>query len=325
MADYKYTFSKIVRDWGLIVAMSLGVASYFIFRAIPVLHPIGPAAVSVIKILQPTLIFVMLFLSFSKIEPQQMRPHKWMIWLIVIQVLSYLAFAGLIMLFPDSRFRIGMEAAMLCMITPTAAACAVITGKLGGNMAGVMTYTILINLATAVLVPLVNPLIHPIEGMTFYSAFLLILAKVFPMLIMPCIAAWLVRYLFPKLHDKLVEKAGISFYLWLISLSMAILMSTRAIAHSTEGTRIIVDIAIATLLTCALQFFLGKRIGAAQRCSISAGQAIGQKNTVFAIWMGYTFMSPVVSVAGGLYSIWQNSFNAWQLYRRRIAKDQSVE
>ena len=50
---------------------------------------------------------------------------------------------------------------------------------------------------------------------------------------------------------------------------------------------------------------------------LTAGQALGQKNTVFAIWMGYTFMDPVTSVAGGFYSIWHNCFNTWQLYRRR--------
>lgn len=325
MADYKYTFAKVLRDWGLIGAMSLGIASYFIYRAVPFLHPIGPSVVSVIKVVQPTLLFVMLFLSFCKIEPHQMRPHKWMLWLLLIQIVSYLVLAGMLVLFPNFKLRIGLEAAMLCMITPTAAACAVITGKLGGNMAGVMTYTILINIATAVLVPLINPIIHPVVGLSFYSAFSQILAKVFPMLIMPCICAWIVRYIFPKLHEKCVARAGLSFYLWIFSLTLAILMSTRALVLSTEGARIIIDIALATLLTCALQFFLGKKIGKKYRCSVSAGQSIGQKNTVFAIWMGYTFMTPVVSVAGGLYSIWQNSFNAWQLYRRRVTKDTSEE
>ena len=46
------------------------------------------------------------------------------------------------------------------------------------------------------------------------------------------------------------------------------------------------------------------------------GQSLGQKNTVFAIWMGYTFMEPIVSVAGGFYSIWHNLYNSWQLHRQ---------
>lgn len=325
MAGYKYTFAKFFKDWALVFGMMVGIASFFVYRAVPALYPIGPAIASAIRILQPMLLFTMLFISFSKIEPHQMRPHKWMLWLLLVQCVSYLVLAGVLMLFPNFIFRIGLEAAMLCMVCPTAAACAVITGKLGGNMAGVMTYTILMNIATAVLVPLVNPIIHPMEGLSFYSAFAQILAKVFPMLIMPAVCAWIVRYLFPKLNAWIVAHAEISFYLWICSLTLAILMSTRALVNSTDGARVIIDIAIATLATCALQFFLGKRIGSRYRCSISAGQSIGQKNTVFAIWMAYTFMTPVVSVAGGLYSIWQNCYNSYQLYRKRITKNQVQE
>ena len=46
-------------------------------------------------------------------------------------------------------------------------------------------------------------------------------------------------------------------------------------------------------------------------------QSLGQKNTVFAIWMGYTFFTPVTAVAGGFYSVWHNIVNSWQLYRQR--------
>lgn len=44
--------------------------------------------------------------------------------------------------------------------------------------------------------------------------------------------------------------------------------------------------------------------------SVTAGQALGQKNSGFLIWLGYSYMTPVTSVAGGLYSIWQNIINS---------------
>ena len=50
---------------------------------------------------------------------------------------------------------------------------------------------------------------------------------------------------------------------------------------------------------------------------LTAGQALGQKNTGFLIWLGYHYMTPVTSVAGGLYSIWQNLVNSWELYEQR--------
>ena len=50
---------------------------------------------------------------------------------------------------------------------------------------------------------------------------------------------------------------------------------------------------------------------------IAGGQALGQKNTVFAIWFAYTFLTPVTAIAGGFYSLWHNLVNTWQLYNGR--------
>ena len=68
--------------------------------------------------------------------------------------------------------------------------------------------------------------------------------------------------------------------------------------------------------------FVGKRVlvtgtaqGIGQRIGepIAPAQALGQKNTVFAIWAGYTFFDPVSSIAGGFYSIFHNVWNSYQL------------
>lgn len=42
----------------------------------------------------------------------------------------------------------------------------------------------------------------------------------------------------------------------------------------------------------------------------------GQKNSGFLIWLGYSYMTQVTSVAGGLYSIWQNIINSLELYEQ---------
>ena len=317
MGAYRYTFGKFLKDWALIIGMIVGASLYLVYHAIPALHPAGPVLERIVKHVQPLLLFAMLFLSFVKIEPRQMRPHKWMLWLLLFQCVSFVALALVLAFCPRIPFYYGVEAAMLCLICPTATACAVVTGKLGGNMAGVVTYTVLINLAVAVLVPLLVPLIHPIAGLTFWQAFSTILAKVFPLLILPCLLAWLIRYLLPGLHAWLLKYAGMSFYIWAVSLTLAILMSTRAIVQNESGAVVLWETGVASLLTCVLQFWLGRRIGRRYQCPISAGQALGQKNTVFGIWMGYTFLSPVVSVAGGFYSIWHNVYNTWQMYRKR--------
>ena len=82
-----------------------------------------------------------------------------------------------------------------------------------------------------------------------------------------------------------------------------------------------VGLAVVSGLCCLLQFYLGRRIGSrfGENEKITAGQAFGQKNTVFIIWMGQVFLNPVTSVVGGFYSVWHNTVNAYQLYKVRKA------
>ena len=83
-------------------------------------------------------------------------------------------------------------------------------------------------------------------------------------------------------------------------------------------------IALAALTVCGLQFWIGKVIGARWNQRITGGQALGQKNTVFAIWLAHTYMTPITAVGAGSYVIWQNIINASQLWlkqRERLKGD----
>ena len=42
---------------------------------------------------------------------------------------------------------------------------------------------------------------------------------------------------------------------------------------------------------------------------------LGQKNTAIGIWMATTYLNPLASLFPALYSVWQNVFNSWQLWR----------
>lgn len=94
----------------------------------------------------------------------------------------------------------------------------------------------------------------------------------------------------------------------------------KAIVHSTVPVEYQLCIAVVSLVCCLFQFVIGKLIGRRYGEEMEGGQALGQKNTVFIIWMGYTFLSPVTAVAGGFYSVWHNIINSWQL---RKAQDRS--
>ena len=308
---YMRRFINFFKSWMLVIGMVIGASSYLVYRACPVLHPAGPFLEKGIGLIQPVLLFTMLFISFCHVKPSQIRARQWHWRGLLIQGGIFSALAVIVMLFPLSRARIPLESVMLCLICPTATSCSVMTHKLGGNMATVVTYTILINILTAVIVSLFVPLLYPEEGLDFAKAFALILAKVFPLLIMPLVAAWLVRYLMPRTHAWVLGLKDLPFFIWAVALMLAIAVSTRAIVHYEKSHLMLLWITLASALSCAFQFWIGKKIG--KRDCISSGQALGQKNTVFLIWLAYTFMDPILSIVGGLYSIWHNIFNSWQL------------
>ena len=326
-----------IKEWMLPIAMIAGASSYLIYHALPApVHCAGPFMNGMVEIMQPLLIFSMLFLTFCRIEPKDLKPHRWHWWLLLIQggmfaLLGLVAFA-LVRLFPSiSPDKIVLiESAMLCLICPTATAAAVVTRKLGGDIPGITTYIVLINLLAAVLVPVIVPMVEPVAGVDFWTAFSMILAKVFPLLITPCLCAWLVRYLFPRIHRKLMNYPDLAFYLWAVALTLAIAVTTKSIVHSQMSLTLLLWMALVSLICCVFNFAAGRHVGSMYKPRIlartiitpeegrrvrkvTAGQSLGQKNTVFAIWLGYTFMTPETAIIGGFYSIWHNIYNSWQL------------
>ena len=181
--------------------------------------------------------------------------------------------------------------------------------KLGGDAATITTYTIIINILVAIAIPLLLPIAHPQDNLPFLPAFLTIMAKVFPLLICPFIAACMVRYCLPRFHHLCLQFRELAFYLWAISLALAIAVTCKAIAHSHEPCLGITGIAIAALICCIFQFAIGKAIGGHFHHRLEGGQGLGQKNTVFIIWLGYTFLSPVTALAGGFGIV--NCFKAF--------------
>ncbi len=302
---------RFLKDWALVISMCAGAAAYIIYHNCPALHPVGPLVHEVVVRLQPAMIFAMLFFAFSKVDPRKMRLRPWMLPALLIQVGVFASMVLMVHFIPmKPELRLLAETAMLCFICPTATACSVVAGKLGADVNAVVTYTVLINIAVALVCPLMLPLVGDVQGLSFGMAFLGILGKIFPTLIVPFLLAWLLRVVWPKGHDWVESHSGISFIIWVFSLSLAILMSTRSIMLSGAGLEAIVLIALMSLLCCVAQFAIGRRLA-----GVTAGQSLGQKNTVFAIWLAYTFLNPLVSVAGGFYSIWHNIFNSIQLKR----------
>ena len=309
---------QFLRDWSLPIAMSGGASAYLLYRELPLPEGTGNLVSAAVSFLQPTLIFAMLFVTFCKVKVKELKPLKWHLWLLAFQILPFIAISLSIAFIPHMPVsaRVLLEAAMMCLLCPTATAAAVITARLGGNAASLISYTMQINIAVALVAPLFLAMSHPVEGMSLGSSFMLILGKVFPLLLCPLLCAEFVRRFMPRFHALFVNKGrNLPFYLWLVALSLAIAMTTRAIVHSNLSLFVMMGIAAVSLVCCLLQFAVGRRIGARYGEVIAAGQSLGQKNTVFAIWFAYTFLTPVTAIAGGFYSLWHNLVNTWQLYK----------
>ena len=312
--------SKLIRflkNWTLPVSMISGALAYYICSQLPLTYEVKHDILSVIEVLQPVLLFIMLFVAFCKIKPTDLKPHRWHLWLLLTQCLLFIVACLFLWAYPTSGARVIVEGFMLAIICPTATACAVVTQKLGGDSAATTSYTIIINLVVALLCPLLLPVAHPQPGLTFLPAFMVIINKVFPLLIVPLFLAWFVRYLMPSFHKRIVATKDLAFYMWAVSLAIAIAVTCKALAHSEESLWNVGGIAVVTLVACLFQFTFGKWIGSHYGKRMEAGQALGQKNTVFIIWLGYTFLSPITAAAGGFYSVWHNLVNSWQLYKKR--------
>lgn len=306
-----------LKNWTLPVSMISGALAYYICRQLPLSYEVKFDILTVIEVLQPVLLFLMLFVAFCKIKPTDLKPHRWHLWLLLTQCLLFAAACAALWLYPSTGLRVIIEGFMLAIICPTATACAVVTQKLGGDSAATTSYTIIINMVVALLCPLLLPVAHPQEGLTFFPAFMVIIHKVFPLLIVPLFLAWFVRYLMPSFHKRIIATKDLAFYMWAVSLAIAIAVTCKALAHSHESMWNVGGIAVVTLVACLFQFSFGKWIGSHYGKRMEAGQALGQKNTVFIIWLGYTFLSPITAAAGGFYSVWHNLVNSWQLYKKR--------
>ncbi len=311
---------RFVKNWTLPIAIVTGALAYLVYSHLSVLNFTRPYAAPTVAVVQPILIFSMLFLSFCKIDVKELRPRITHLWLLLIQCGCFSLLCLIIHFLPTMSSRVVVEAAALCLICPTATSAAVVTQKLHGDGADITMYTLLINLAVSVVVPLLIPFVGGHSGLSFLTAFWSIMQRVFPMLICPLIAAQLVRWGLPRLHAWLVSFHNLAFYLWAIALSIAIAVTTRSIMHTNNSMFLILGICLASLFCCVIQFALGRIIGRHYKRPISTCQSLGQKNTVFAIWMGYTFLDPVTSLAGGFYSIWHNLYNTYQLRREARKK-----
>ena len=318
---------QFIKDWTLPVAIAIGSTCYLLFYWVPGLDAAGDALGPVFDLIFPLFVFLTLLVTFCKVDYHQMRPHRWQAGVLAAQLLLVAVNIGIIFwveFLPDHSSPITSkllwEAVLTCIIGPSASAAPVVAGKLGGNISTMTTYTLLSSMVSAVLIPLVFPILEQVIHVDFLSAFLVILQKVSIVLLLPLVLGWFIQHYLHGLHRRIVSMPNLSFYFWAISLSITTGITVKNIVHSEATVLLLLLIAIATFLLCFVQFAIGRGIGRWLGEEINAGQALFQKNTALSIWVAYMYLNPVASVGAGCYVLWQNIINSLEIYKQRKAQ-----
>ena len=143
------------------------------------------------------------------------------------------------------------------------------------------------------------------------------LYEVFIVLIVPMLLAYVVKHHFHRLHRRIISIRDLGYYLWACSLMIVTGTTVRNIVHAQASLLLLSAIALLGLLVCIVQFAVGRYIGHYFHHTQEAGQALGQKNTAFAIWLASTYLSPLSSVGPGCYILWQNIINSFEIWQHR--------
>lgn len=234
------------------------------------------------------------------------------IWMLAFQVIVSLG--GYMLLCPFNELL--AQGVLIGILSPVAASVVVVACMLGADRATITTYSLVGNIGVALVAPIYFSFIGTHVTMPFWDSFLLILSKIAPTLVLPLLLIILLQFFAPKANGYIARYQGLSFYLWSIALMITIGQTIDFIyLHGSGHVAEIIGLSAASMLACAIQFAVGKAIGKRYGDIVSGGQGLGQRNTALAIWMSSMYLQPLASTFPAMYSIWQNLYNSYQLWR----------
>jgi hypothetical protein len=292
-----------LKPWMLPIAMAGGI----------IFHDV----MDYLAVLSPYLIFIMLLITYCKVNPAEFRITRLSWMLLSVQIIGGIIIYLLLQPLGETL----AQAGFICMFCPTATAAPVITGMLGGSVPRLATFSLVSNFSVAIMAPVLFTLIgahgHSAE-LSFINVAALISLKVVPLILGPLAVAMAIKVTVPRFHKAIATRQGLSFYIWAVSLFIVVGKAVSyVIAHigqpGASGT-LMLSIAGISLIVCCLQFYIGRKIGYRYGDRIAGAQGLGQKNTVLAIWMALTFLNPVASIGPAAYVAWQNTINSLQLW-----------
>lgn len=270
---------------------------------------------TILSVTIPYVIFAILVLTFSGVRLSSLKPNKFDLWIATFQTVVSISFYWIVMVITSDETV--AQGTMMCVLCPVASSVTVVASMLGANPTRTTTYTIIGNLLVAVIAPIYISLISDADqNASFSSTFPLIFSKIAIVIALPFFMVLLLQKYFPTVNSRISKYKYLSFYLWAFALLVTIGQTADFVfMRWSENMNNVILLGMNSLLICALQFSVGRKKGKRYNHRIAGGQLLAQKNSAMGIWMLNTFLNPVASVAMAFYSIWQNIYNSWQIYR----------
>ncbi|MFR9523142.1 MAG: transporter [Rikenellaceae bacterium] len=291
--------SQTVKSLLMLVAMCVGI---FFARTVSAVD------VALGGMIAPSSLFAMLFITFCCVDLRDLRFSMLHFWIVLFQIVT--AIASYYLLLPFGLFL--AQGIMICFAMPVAMAAVVVGRLLGAKVVTIATFSVVSNVVMAFFIPMFFTHIGS-QG----CSFALIFAKVAPLMILPPLVAQLFRFTLPSVTAWFSVRGGISYYLWLVSLTISVGRTVTYILNNIGSIDLSLGVmlSLGALFTCVVQYRVGRLLGIRYGEAVAGEQSLGQKNTILAIWMTQTFLSPIASIAPTTYVLWQNLINSYKIFR----------
>jgi BASS family bile acid:Na+ symporter len=269
----------------------------------------------------PYIIFSIILLTFTAVDIHKLRFKPLFVWIILFQVVVSIGGYGLLKILGINE--IIAEGVLVGVLCPVAASVAVVSTMLGADRNTVTSYAVIGNLVVSVVAPVYFSFVGQNQDMPFLESFLLILKRIGTVIGLPFFIALALQLCLPKVNNFISRYKGLAFYLWAVALFLTLGQTIDFIfLHGKGNWSSILWLGVSALLFCVIQFGLGKWIGHKYGDIIAGGQLLGQKNSAMGIWMANHYLHPLASVYLAFYSVFQNVFNSWQIWRHDQRKRQ---
>lgn len=301
---------RFIKNWTLLFAIIIGIigAKWWYILA------------TTFTWLLPTIIFLMLILSLSKIDDAKPQKIKLHVIFILLQT-----FIGISFYYIFKSYNLFLAQGLIMIIFgATANASPVVVSLMGGKIDFSARFVLIDHIYIALIAPVLFPLIgNGAEG-NFLADFLTIVKKIIPTVVLPLSIILLLKRFSPKAINAIRSVASFSYYFWAFAITLIIGQAFYQFINSNIDINFIFK-AVALAFFCFLfQWGIGRYIGSKFNETIAGGQALAQKNVILSIWLAQMYFSPEVIWLPICYILAQNTINSIQIsLARRGVRDLS--